>query len=63
MEMNALRTWLRARLHLGEHDERGAVLVEYMLLIAFVTIVVIVSVKVLGGMISSKYSSANAILQ
>jgi Flp pilus assembly pilin Flp len=63
MHVTVLQTWLGARLHLGEHDERGANLVEYMLLIAFVTLVVIVSVKRLGGMISSKYSSVNAVLQ
>ena len=33
MDMNLLRTWLQARLHFGERDERGANLVEYILLI------------------------------
>lgn len=63
MQMNILRAWLRARLHLGEHDERGANLVEYILLIAFIAIVVIVAVKVLGGTVSTQFSSANDNLQ
>jgi Flp pilus assembly pilin Flp len=61
MDMNLLRTWLQARLHLGErHDERGANLVEYILLIAFIAIIVIVAVKVLGRTVSTQFSSANS---
>jgi Flp pilus assembly pilin Flp len=61
MDMNLLRTWLQARLHLGERrDERGANLVEYILLIAFIAIIVIVAVKVLGGTVSKQFSSANS---
>jgi Flp pilus assembly pilin Flp len=64
MDMNLLRTWLQARLHLGERrDERGANLVEYILLIAFIAIIVIVAVKVLGRTVSTNFSSADAGLQ
>jgi Flp pilus assembly pilin Flp len=63
MQMNMLRLWLRARSHLGEHDERGANLVEYILLIAFIAIVVIVAVKVLGNTVSTQFSSADSNLQ
>jgi Flp pilus assembly pilin Flp len=59
MDMNLLRTWLQARLHLGERDERGANLVEYILLIAFIAIIVIVAVRVLGKTVSVKFSSTN----
>ena len=60
MDMNLLRTWLQARLHFGERDERGANLVEYILLIAFIAIIVIVAVKVLGRTVSTQFSSANS---
>ncbi|MDQ1532818.1 MAG: Flp/Fap pilin component [Actinomycetota bacterium] len=60
MDMNLLRTWLQARLHLGERDERGANLVEYILLIAFIAIIVIVAVRVLGRTVSVKFSSADS---
>ena len=63
MQINLFRAWLRARLHFAEHDERGANLVEYILLIAFIAIIVIVAVKVLGGTISTQFSSANDGLQ
>jgi Flp pilus assembly pilin Flp len=63
MQMNMLRLWLRARSHLAEHDERGANLVEYILLIAFIAIVVIVAVKVLGNTVSTQFSSADSNLQ
>ena len=63
MQMNVLRTWLQARLHLSGHDERGANLVEYILLIAFIAIIVIVAVKVLGSTVSTQFSSANDNLQ
>jgi Flp pilus assembly pilin Flp len=65
MDMNLLRTWLQARLHFGERsaDERGANLVEYILLIAFIAIIVIVAVKVLGKTVSTQFSSANSNLQ
>jgi Flp pilus assembly pilin Flp len=63
MDMNLLRTWLQARLHYGERDERGANLVEYILLIAFIAIIVIVAVKVLGRTVSTQFSSTNSNLQ
>ena len=53
----------RLGLHFGEHDERGANLVEYILLIAFIAIIVIVAVKVLGNTVSTQFSSANSNLQ
>ena len=63
MQFNLFRTWIQARFHLGEHDERGANLVEYILLIAFIAIVVLVGVKVLGNTVSSQYSSTDSNLQ
>jgi Flp pilus assembly pilin Flp len=40
-------------------DERGANLVEYVLLLIFIAIVVIAIVVALGGEVSEKYSSAS----
>ena len=62
MDMNLFQTWLQARLHIGERDERGANLVEYILLIAFIAIIVLVAVKTLGGTVSTKFSSTNSAL-
>jgi Flp pilus assembly pilin Flp len=63
MDVSLFRTWLVARLHLNEHDERGANLVEYILLIAFIAIIVIIAVKVLGRTVSTQFSSADSSLQ
>jgi Flp pilus assembly pilin Flp len=63
MQFNLFRAWISARFHLGEHDERGANLVEYILLIAFIAIIVIVAVKVLGNTVSGQYSTADSNLQ
>jgi Flp pilus assembly pilin Flp len=63
MKFSLFSSWLSARLHLGEHEERGANLVEYILLIAFIAIVVIVGVKVLGNTVSDQYSTTDSNLQ
>lgn len=63
MDISILKTWLEARFGVGEHDEAGANLVEYILLIAFIAIIVIVAVKVLGRTVSGQFSKANSNLQ
>jgi Flp pilus assembly pilin Flp len=63
MQFNLFRSWISARFHLGENDERGANLVEYILLIAFIAIIVIVAVKVLGGTVSNQFSTTDSNLQ
>jgi Flp pilus assembly pilin Flp len=63
MQLDLFGAWISARFHLGERDERGANLVEYILLIAFIAIIVIVAVKVLGRTVSTQYSSADSSLQ
>ena len=60
MNLFILRTWLESRLHVGEHDSRGANLVEYVLLLAFIALVVMGIVKLLGTKVSSKFSSAES---
>jgi Flp pilus assembly pilin Flp len=63
MQLDLFRAFLSARLHLGERDERGANLVEYILLIAFIAIIVIVAVKVLGHTVSDQFSTSDSNLQ
>lgn len=51
-----LRTWLAVSLS-HRHDDRGASLVEYALLVAFILVVCVIAVTVLGTTINSGYSS------
>ena len=62
MNLFMMRAWLRAR-YAPTDNERGANMVEYVLLLAFIALVVIGVVTLLGGTISSKFSSANNALQ
>jgi Flp pilus assembly pilin Flp len=58
MDLFVLKSWLQARLNV--RDERGANLVEYVLLLTFIALVVIVIVTNLGGKVSEKFSSASS---
>jgi len=49
------------RLH--RHDQRGASLVEYALLVALIAVVCIVAVSLLGGNASNKFSQVGSALQ
>lgn len=60
MDLFIFRTWLESKF--ANRDERGANLVEYLLLLAFIAIIVLVAVKTLGGTVSTKFSSANSAL-
>ncbi len=60
MDLFIFRTWLQSKF--VNRDERGANLVEYLLLLAFIAIIVLVAVKTLGGTVSSKFSSTNSAL-
>jgi len=60
MNLFILRTWLSAKLNL--EDERGASMVEYILLVVFIAIIALVAVNVLGSNVSKKFSSAAASL-
>ncbi len=61
MDLEIFRSWIHAKFNL--RDERGANLVEYVLLLAFIAIVVFVAVKVLGSPVSTKFSAADSALQ
>jgi len=48
-----LSTWLRVRC---SRSERGASLVEYALLVAFIAVVCLLAIQALGGQTSTSYS-------
>jgi pilus assembly protein Flp/PilA len=50
-----LRTWLQAKF---TNDERGASMVEYILLVALIALAVIAAVVVLRGQVQGKFSEA-----
>jgi pilus assembly protein Flp/PilA len=52
-----LRTWLRARFGT---DERGASMVEYILLVALIALAVIAAVVFLRDQVSSKFNEAGS---
>ncbi|HZR14164.1 MAG TPA: Flp family type IVb pilin [Acidimicrobiia bacterium] len=56
MNLFILKTWLESKF---AKDERGANLVEYILLVAFIALVVIAGVKLLGNQVNSKFSNAS----
>jgi pilus assembly protein Flp/PilA len=58
MDLNIFKTWLKARL--GMQSERGATMVEYVLILALIAIFVIAVVGLLGHSVSSKFSQANS---
>lgn len=53
--MHSMTTWLRARLATC-HDERGAALVEYVLLVALIAVVCFAAVVFLGSSLSDEYT-------
>ena len=57
MDIFVLRTWLQAKF---AKDERGAGLVEYILLVALIALAVIAAVVFLRGEVSSKFSEAGS---
>lgn len=61
MQWSLLRAWLCARLDVK--SERGANLVEYVLILIFIALVVILVVSQLGGKVSDKFSQASQSLQ
>ena len=57
MNANVWRTWLRAKLG---GDERGASLVEYILLVALIAMAVIAAVVFLTGGINTGFNNAGS---
>jgi pilus assembly protein Flp/PilA len=57
MNFYVLKTWTRARL---ARDERGANLVEYLLLVGLIAIAVMAAIIYLGSQLSPKYNQAGS---
>jgi len=57
MNLFVLKTWLQARF---AKDERGANLVEYILLVALIALAVIAAVVFLRGEVSDKFDEAGS---
>ena len=57
MNLFVVRTWLIARF---TNSERGASMVEYILLVALIALAVIAAVMVLRGQLESKFSDAGS---
>jgi Flp pilus assembly pilin Flp len=58
VDLQVIAAWLRARFDI--RSERGANLVEYVLLLTFIALVVIIIVTNLGSKVSQKFSSASS---
>jgi Flp pilus assembly pilin Flp len=56
MNFTVLKAWLTAR----TETERGATMVEYVLILALIAIFVIAVVTALGGEVSKKFSQASS---
>ena len=57
MNLYVLKTWLQTKF---TRDERGASLVEYILLVALIALAVIAAVIFLRGQVSSKFNEAGS---
>jgi Flp pilus assembly pilin Flp len=57
-QLDVFKTWMIAKL--GIKDERGANLVEYVFLLAFIALIVIAAVKILGNKVDAKFDSAGS---
>jgi Flp pilus assembly pilin Flp len=56
--LSVLLSWIRAKVA----SDRGASLVEYILLIALIALAVMAAVVFLGGGVGSKYSNSASLL-
>ena len=59
MNLFILKTWLETKL---ARDERGANMVEYVLLLAFIALVAFVAVQALGNNVKGKFNNASTSL-
>jgi pilus assembly protein Flp/PilA len=57
MNLFVLKTWLEAKF---SNDERGASMVEYILLVALIALAVIAAVVFLRSQVQSKFSDAGS---
>lgn len=57
MDLFILKTWLSAKFG---RDDRGASLIEYGLVVTFVAIAAILSVKFIGEKVSTNYTNSGS---
>jgi len=57
MNLFVLKTWFQAKFG---HDEQGANLVEYILLVALIALAVIAAVVFMRGQVSDKFNQAGS---
>jgi Flp pilus assembly pilin Flp len=57
MNLFVLKTWLQAKF---TRDERGASLVEYILLVALIALAVIAAVIFMRGQVNDKFNEAGS---
>lgn len=62
MQLDYMRAWGESRLALAEDDERGANLVEYILIVGFMALLVIGAVVFLRSRVEKKFSDAGTCL-
>jgi Flp pilus assembly pilin Flp len=60
MNLGVFKAWLSAKLNVT--SERGANLVEYVFLLVFIALVVLIAVQYLGKSVSHKFSDASTSL-
>jgi len=59
MNLLVVRTWLQARF---TTTERGASMVEYILLVALIALAVLAAVSFLGGQMTSKFNTEGSVI-
>ena len=59
MNLLVARAWLQARF---THTERGASMVEYILLVALIALAVLAAVSFLGGQTGAKFNQEGSVL-
>ncbi|MGB2757262.1 MAG: hypothetical protein WBD02_06320, partial [Acidimicrobiia bacterium] len=60
MQLDYMRAWGESRLAIAEDDERGANLVEYILIVGFMALLVIGAVVLLRSRVEKKFSDAGS---
>jgi pilus assembly protein Flp/PilA len=59
MNLFVLRTWLQVKF---DKEQRGASLVEYVLLVALIALIVIAAVAFLGNVLNAKFDESGSTL-
>ena len=59
MNLLVVRTWLQAKF---ATTERGASMVEYILLVALIALAVFAAVSFLGGQMNSKFNNEGSVI-